>query len=130
MRWHKGGELLFVPYSLWGLCWTDHAQLPGLRGGCTAREPKKPSPDKHHAGFYTGFDSGCASRISLGGMGLLALDLRVIGVGGLLSLLWLGRIPPIATGAESVTIGRQYMQMFGLWKRQEVRWVFAMQFFM
>ena len=54
----------------------------------------------------------------------------VIGVGGLLSLLWLGRIPPIATGAESVTIGRQYMQMFGLWKRQEVRWVFAMQFFM
>ena len=53
----------------------------------------------------------------------------VIGVGGLLSLLWLGRIPPIATGAESVTIGRQYMQMFGLWKRQEVRWVFAMQFF-
>jgi predicted MFS family arabinose efflux permease len=31
----------------------------------------------------------------------------VIGVGGLLSLLWLGRIPPIATGAERVTIGRQ-----------------------
>ena len=54
----------------------------------------------------------------------------VIGVGGLLSLLWLSRISPIATRAESVTIGRQYMQMFGLWKRQEVRWVFAMQFFM
>ena len=31
----------------------------------------------------------------------------VIGVGGLLSLLWLGRIPLIATGAERVTIGRQ-----------------------
>ena len=54
----------------------------------------------------------------------------MIGVGGLLSLLWLSRISPIATGAESVTIGRQYMQMFDLWKRQEVRWVFAMQFFM
>ena len=54
----------------------------------------------------------------------------MIGVGGLLSLLWLGRIPPIATGAESVTIGRQYMQMFGLWKRQEVCGVVAMLFFM
>ena len=54
----------------------------------------------------------------------------VIGLGGLLSLLWLTVIPPIATGAEQITIRRQYLQMFGLWKRQEVRWVFAMQFFM
>ena len=54
----------------------------------------------------------------------------VIGLGGLLSLLWLTSIPSIATGAEQITIRRQYLQMFGLWKRQEVRWVFAMQFFM
>ena len=54
----------------------------------------------------------------------------VIGLGGLLSLLWLTSIPSITTGAEQITIRRQYLQMFGLWKRQEVRWVFAMQFFM
>ena len=49
--------------------------MSGLCWGCTARKPKKPSYDKHHAGFYTGLDSGCASRISLGGIGLLTLDL-------------------------------------------------------
>ena len=54
----------------------------------------------------------------------------MIGLGGLLSLLWLTGIPPIATGAEQITIRLQYLQMFGLRKRQEVRWVFAMQFFM
>ena len=54
----------------------------------------------------------------------------VIGLGGLLSSLWLTGIPPIATGAEQITIRLQYLQMFGLWKSQEVRWVFAMQFFM
>jgi predicted MFS family arabinose efflux permease len=53
----------------------------------------------------------------------------VIGLAGLLSLLWLSRSPPIATEAEEITISRQYLQMFGFWKRQEISWVFAVQFF-
>ena len=54
----------------------------------------------------------------------------VIAFGALLSVLWLIRLPAISTGAERTPIGQQYLEMLRLWRRREVRWIFAMQFFM
>ena len=95
-------------------------------GGCTAR-PKKLSLTNIMLGF-TLVRSGCTHPDQPWRIGLLALDLQCDWGRGLALTTLVGPNSTNYTGVN-VTIGRVNVDL-GLWKGQEVCWVFAMQFFM
>ena len=54
----------------------------------------------------------------------------IIAFASLLCFLFILRMEPISTGAETGRIGKQYLELLGLWKLQRVRRLFSVQFFM